>query len=88
MGEAADKRREESRAKINKTKDMSLDDRVAHFDKVVNEHKIPHKAGTFEPEHQKKVLKILKDDGHEPMMFHHAYNIWESRQRMAAKHAT
>jgi len=68
-----------------KTKVLSLDERIAYFDNLVTTNNIPHINGKFSTTDMGKIVKLIEADGHHSGMFSHAYNVWESRKRMAAR---
>jgi len=65
----------ESRPRIDKTKALTLDERIAIVDKVMAEHGI-----SPTPEGGKKLAAVLISLGYEPMMFKHACNVVLSRR--------
>jgi hypothetical protein len=66
---------QESRLRIDKTKSLSLDQRIAVVDKALKELNL-----SPIPDDAPKLAKWLVANGYEPMMFAHACRIVQSRR--------
>lgn len=67
----------EARERIDRTKPLTLDERVQIVTECIAENHIDE----WQQRHARKLAKSLEKRGYEPMMFQAAFRIWLSRQR-------